>query len=319
MQLDAYFIDGVKTLYRFGLGLFKMFKDRIKSNEFRSGEAFWTAMKAYSQGGIDFAALSNLSLDHKKSIFQKSTVPPRAQLLVIENNGRAALGDLARDPLNLPYTLGDSSSNSMTGNEGINPNDSTLLDSVTGNALNSFIPPDARMEGFELMFSTYNDGWSFETLYDMTAHLAPCVILLRTVESDALIGMYMSKAISPPSMDVRGDGQCFCFRLDGANAAKFSWSAPEDKIGVSDTATANQFAHCCSSYMAFGGSRLHGTNALRIEADLAHASSGPSDTYNNSALVPEEDKQAFDVQNVEVFCGRPAVQKSGKSKSVARK
>ena len=297
-----------------------MFKDRVKKNEFRSGDQFWTAMRSYSNGGIDFAVLSNLSLDHQKSVFQKSTVPPRAQLLVIENAARSHLGDAARAPLDLPYTLGGSgAATAMSADEGINPNESALLDEVTGATLNSFLPPDARMGGLDLAFATYNDGWSFQTLYAMMEGVAPCVILLRTVESQALIGMYMSKEISPPSTAVRGDGQCFCFRLDGANAAKFTWAAPEDKIGVSSLATANQFAQCTMTHMTFGGSTQHGTNALRIENDLQNASSGYSDTYSNSPLVPEEEKQSFAVQDLEVFGLRSAMQKHGKTKSITRK
>jgi hypothetical protein len=315
-QLDAYFIDGVKTIYRFGLGLFKMFKDRIKHNEFKSGQQFWDAMKIYHAGGLDFQALSNLSLDHTKSVFQKSTVPPRAQLLVIENHARALLGTDAREPLSLPYSMGGAAVPAMNSDEGVNHTESKLLDSSTGTALNSFLHPDTRMQGFDLMFATYNNGWSIDTLYGMTEHLAPCVILLRTVEHQAVIGMYMSEKISPPSMDVRGDGQCFCFRLDGANAAKYPWASAEDKIGVGNQATLNQFAHCTHGYMAFGGSAKLGTNALRIEGSLANASSGESDTYSNPPLLPEHNKQTFEVQDMEVFCGRAAVRKSGKSKSV---
>lgn len=273
-------------------------------------------MRGFHQGGLDFQALSNLSLDHTKSVFEKSTVPPRAQLLVIENHARAALGNGARDPLNLPYSMGRNTTPAMSSEEGIKYSDSKLLDTSTATALNSFLHPDVRMQGFELMFATYNNGWSIDTLYGMTEHLAPCVILIRTVEHQAVIGMYMSEKISPPSMNVRGDGQCFCFRLDGANAAKYPWAAAEDKIGVGNSATQSQFAHCTHTYMAFGGSAKLGTNALRIEGSLTQVSSGPSDTYNNPPLVPEEVKQNFEVLDIEVFCGRAAVLKSGRQKSV---
>mmetsp|Transcript_16787 Transcript_16787/g.25232 ORF Transcript_16787/g.25232 Transcript_16787/m.25232 type:complete len:518 (+) Transcript_16787:161-1714(+) len=317
--LDAYLIDGVKTLYRYGLGLFKMFKDQIKKKVYKTGEQFWSAMRAYHLGGIDFQQLSDLSLDNHRSVFQRSTVPPRTKLAAIELKAREALGETLREPLGLDYDPAMIGESSSTGNEGINPSDSLILDSTACSTLNSFLPPSTRMEGMDLTFSTYNDGWSFFNLYEMVEHLSPCVILLRTVETDAILGMYMSTPIAPPSMDVRGDGQCFCFRLDGPNAAKFPWTSPEEKIGSSTLVTATQFAHCTPTYMAFGGSNQHGTNALRIDSDLSQASSGPSDTYDNPPLAPEEPRQPFQVQNVEVFCGRSSMAKHGRSKSVPRK
>ena len=48
--MDGYLIDGVKTLYRYGLALLKMFKKQIKSNTYRSGAEFWDAMKQYRNG-----------------------------------------------------------------------------------------------------------------------------------------------------------------------------------------------------------------------------------------------------------------------------
>lgn len=197
--------------------------------------------------------------------------------------------------------------------------DSKIMDPMSVNNLNTFISPSARMEGFELMFSTYNDGWSFNTFYEMIEHLSPCVIVCKAAETGAVFGMYMSVAVSPPSVSVRGDGDCFCFRLDGPNAAKFPWKSPEEKIGTSTASTTSQFAHCTSTYLAFGGSEKHCTNAIRIDSDLLSGSTGPSDTYDNPVLVPEERANPFRMGDIEVYCGRGAVTKSGKPKSVPRK
>jgi hypothetical protein len=49
-QMDGYLIDGVKTLYRYGLALLKMFKKEIKSNAYKSGADFWGAMRQYRAG-----------------------------------------------------------------------------------------------------------------------------------------------------------------------------------------------------------------------------------------------------------------------------
>jgi hypothetical protein len=197
--------------------------------------------------------------------------------------------------------------------------DSKIMDPIAANTLNSFISLSYRMEGFELMYATYNDGWSFTNFYEMTEHLAPCVIVCKAAETGALFGMFMSVAVSPPSVDVRGDGDCFCFRLEGPNAAKYPWKSPEEKIGTSDISTTSQFAHCTHDYMAFGGSQELCTNAIRIDSDLLSASTGPSDTYDNPCLVPEEKANPFRVGDIEVFCGRSMVGKSGKPKSIPRK
>lgn len=168
------------------------------------------------------------------------------------------------------------------------------------------------------MFATANDGWSFTNFYEMLEHLAPCIVVCKSAETGALFGMYMSVAVSPPSVDVRGDGDCFCFRLDGPNAAKYPWKPPEEKIGLSDIATTSQFAHCTHQYLAFGGSQEFCTNAIRIDSDLLSGSTGPSDTYDNPSLVPEE-KSPFRMGDIEVYCGRTLVTKSGREKSVPRK
>lgn len=317
--MDGYLIDGVKTLYRYGLALLKMFKKEIKSNTYRSGADFWNAMKQYQSGGIDFEVLKGFALEDKgKSLLKKKIIPSRAAIGAIEEEGKKKHGDFLRDPLNLPFSLAGSSA-VASGEEGVRSSDSKIMDPISSNTLNSFIPLSHRMEGFELMFSTYNDGWSFTTLYEMTEHLAPCIIVCKTADSGALFGMFMSVAVSPPSVDVRGDGDCFCFRLDGPNAAKYPWKPPEEKIGMSDISTTSQFAHCTNNYMAFGGSQEFCTNAIRIDSDLLSASAGPSDTYDNPCLVPEEKSNPFALGDIEVFCGRSLVNKFGKTKSVPRK
>jgi hypothetical protein len=50
------------------------------------------------------------------------------------------------------------------------------------------------------------------------------------------------------------------------------------------------YQYCVSQHDAliFGGSLEHGSNAIRICGDLRTCSCGPSDTYENPCLVPEE-------------------------------
>jgi hypothetical protein len=179
-------------------------------------------------------------------------------------------------------------------------------------------------DDFNLCYSTYRDGWSLDTLYALTAHKAPCIIVLRSLEQRAVLGAFLPVAISPPSQRVRGDGRTFVFRLDGQNAQCYKWthrsrqqgaagagsvpvtgaaaSGPETETGtekddiISGEALAHQqFAVCSINYLIIGGSAVHGTNALRLDSDLRSCFCGPSDTFENEPLVPEEETQPFAV------------------------
>jgi hypothetical protein len=176
-------------------------------------------------------------------------------------------------------------------------------------------------DDFNLCYSTYRDGWSLDTLYALTAHKAPCIIVLRSLEQRAVLGAFLPVAISPPSQRVRGDGRSFVFRLDGQNAQCYKWthrsrqhgatgagsvpvtgadaSGPEtgpERDDISGEALAHQqFAVCSINYIIIGGSAVHGTNALRLDSDLRSCFCGPSDTFENEPLVPEEETQPFAV------------------------
>ena len=49
-----------------------------------------------------------------------------------------------------------------------------------------------------------------------------------------------------------------------------------------------QYCVCSDDSIIIGGSVAHGTNAIRICRDLKTCSCGPSDTYDNPSLIPEE-------------------------------
>lgn len=293
---------------------------------------------------------------------------------------------------------------------------SHLLDIFMARRLHSFLPATIQMEGLKLKFSTYSHGWNLSTLYAMVENFYPCLILFKTVELEAVFGVYISCNISPPSNQIRGDGGCFVFRLDGPNGACYRWpflntshqglsggvergpisatlqvpsiisispnvptpsqaedtitppispeiilpnspyippsqpssdmtspplppplstspssQSPAATIALSSqtlqmktvkllepsvflsSLTFHQFALCSYDYMAFGGSSIHGTNAIRISSDLMSCSSGHSDTYNNPALVPDEPDDPFYIADIEVFCGEHKIQKKQNS------
>jgi hypothetical protein len=309
--MDIYLLEGVKTLFRFGVGLLRLYKRQIKGGQFASGESFWASLVSQcgTPRGINIDELVALSLDTNRGFFQRKSVPSRAEMLTLENRVKAQ-NQIASHSLNLPLPP-ELSQNSPVF-DGVMDHQSRLLDEEARGVLNSFLPPAARTEGFELMFATYNEGWSFEGLYHQTAHLSPCIIVIKALQTHALVGMYLSTPISPPSFSITGDGQCFCFRLDGVSAAKHEWIPHAERADASATSsTWDQFALCAPDYMAFGGSEKFGTNAIRLDSGLTACSTGHSDTYNNPSLVPELGSASWGVMDVEVFCGKALVAKRG--------
>ena len=121
-----------------------------------------------------------------------------------------------------------------------------------------------------------------------------------------------AEPISPPSQEVRGDGRTFVFRLDGEDSAAYRWSGTTSSTTDTDTdctsnntgsnktrselekeSTVNQFVVAGHDYLAVGAGQALGSNALRIDADLASCYAGPSDTFANPPLAPEELMQPF--------------------------
>jgi hypothetical protein len=240
------------------------------------------------------------------------------------------------------------------------------------------------VDHFTLSFATYHHGYSLHSLYKLTSYYSPTILLLRSLEKQVVIGVYLDDTISPPGNEMRGKGKGGVFRLDeekciwyGAATESFrrqnekeNSEEQERQVG-SDDMTENQitetednskptattttevatavenddqvpsevtpkglddiyFQYCISQLDAliFGGSVEHGTNAIRICSDLRTCSCGPSDTYQNLPLVPEETdpfligQSSFPssssllrvvsplslTEDVEVFCGHMAME-----------
>jgi hypothetical protein len=116
---------------------------------------------------------------------------------------------------------------------------------------------------------------------------------------------------------VRGDGLTFVFRLDGEASVVYRWTRASQKKGEGEEegeggggsmvssaspgserteevdSTSDQFLVAAHDYLSVGGGRALGSNALRIDADLASCFAGPSDTFSNPPLAPEESIQPF--------------------------
>jgi hypothetical protein len=222
----------------------------------------------------------------------------------IENHIRSNVSSAVLGyPLTLRYSISVHNADQLLHSK------SEILDPFLARKLNTFLPPLERLHDFQLAFATYKNGWNIHTLYDRIKRRSPCIMLIKTVDSQAVIGMYLSCTLAP-SPQITGDGECFCFRLDGPKGACYRWAQHLKHSGpllepdvYHNSMTFHQFALCTSEFLSFGGSSVHATNAIRITADLMSCSSGHSDTFNNPPLVPEESKDPFDIAEIEIFCG----------------
>ena len=231
----------------------------------------------------------------------KGVTLQRKKIGATEGATRIQLGDTLKLPLNIgrrdkkaPPDMGDFALSKV----------SKIVDPSSAARLRMFLPESCNMEGFRLVFSTANDGWNLDTLYKRTSGMSPCVIILRSLQQHVIVGAYIPVPISPPSNTVRGNGTTLVFRLSGDTSACYRWEGEgggkqsplnpllEDGIALRSS-TRDQFVMCTDDCIMLGGSAEHGTNALRIDHELKTCASGPSDTFANPPLAPEEFVQPF--------------------------
>ena len=140
--------------------------------------------------------------------------------------------------------------------------------------------------------------------------------MIRTLTHNAIVGVYITSAISPPSGAVRGDGNSFVCRLDGPEAACYRWVGKQDKnvrsVSVDSPTvrgdfTRSQFGLFLESCIMIGGSEVKGENAVHLNGDLSSCLFGASDTFGNEPLAPHDPSGAAMVGDIEVLCGTKSV------------
>jgi hypothetical protein len=92
---------------------------------------------------------------------------------------------------------------------------SSILTDSSASLLYSFLPAIVHTETFQLAYATHRDGWSLSTLYDKIDRRGPCIVLIKSMQCDDVVGAYVNAPLGPPSMTSRGDGSCFVFSLFG--------------------------------------------------------------------------------------------------------
>ena len=187
-----FFVEGYKILYRFGLAIIKVNKSRLKEGGFeyvsifeyfvdlrvhssllsdgRNGDDFWDTQKKHAgYPHFDFESIFNFAFDKRPNNFFKiSIVPGRSKLQKFEADTRTVMTEeqLAA-PLEQELVTSVDTVKTFTNKGSISLlAKSNILDQGMASVLYSYLLPAAQMEPFELMFSTYNDGWNLETLYE---------------------------------------------------------------------------------------------------------------------------------------------------------
>jgi hypothetical protein len=133
-------------------------------------------MKDTKSRDYDFTAIFNFAFDNRRNNFLKiSIVPGRGRLQAFEEATRAVMSP---DELTAPLqqelkstvdTLHHRNNRRVDASVFLHEK-SQILEREEAERLHSFLLPSAQMEGFELVFSTYNDGWSLQTLYNMVCY-----------------------------------------------------------------------------------------------------------------------------------------------------
>mmetsp|Transcript_32580 Transcript_32580/g.46994 ORF Transcript_32580/g.46994 Transcript_32580/m.46994 type:complete len:684 (-) Transcript_32580:592-2643(-) len=80
--VDAYLLEGVKVLYRFGLGLIKGYKNLIKTGKYETAKDFWVSVKADAIS----IALSNEESLLFKTLGLPESLPPVDPFLIYSNS-----------------------------------------------------------------------------------------------------------------------------------------------------------------------------------------------------------------------------------------
>lgn len=322
--IDSYLFEGSKIIFRYGLALIRCYKHQIKQNKFKSGKKFWNHIQENlkkindnnnennEEGNIWYNnMLSNIQyFAFEKSLSHRRMNISRENINILSISSKMELD--ANESINKPIEK----SNSLLLSSSINlASTSNILNTYSSLKLLSFLPSRLQHEGsLEKIFTATNDGWNLNTLYSKSNMKYPIIILLHTVQSSEsiIIGMYLSSKISPPSNNVRDNGESFCFLLTSEESntkskyksIKYPWINLEDNK-ENTSSCVNQFAVCSSKFMQFGGSEKYNSNAIYISENLHSCTTGYSDTYNNEPLLIKKNNTdtevKFEINELEVF------------------
>ncbi|KAJ1469392.1 TLDc domain-containing protein, partial [Baffinella frigidus] len=127
---------------------------------------------------------------------------------------------------------------------------------------------------WEQLFSTAVDGVSVSTFFRKTGWRSPTLLLVKD-DKRAVFGAYCSAPWYPLEnhFSYFGTGECFVFK----------WNEEKQELGVFRWSRANdhfQLARKGQGISVGAG----GADALRLDGDFLHGSSGPCETFRSPTL-----------------------------------
>jgi hypothetical protein len=349
--MDSFLLEGQKVIYRYGLALIMLYKQQIKSGSFKTGAEVWdNIMKdALSLGGEDrYSRLSAFAFEIGRNVIMKLMRPigiGREKLNDFRSTVRRNKYPEALLSQNSEYLLALGSSEGESSKESqklspqkyldldrssesykyfMNEKRSKILnqsDDMIGFLLHNCLPKSYHHSYFELSFSTTEYGFGLSQLFRAIEGRSPCLVLIKATLPGYVVGFFVDCSLSPPSAEVRGNGNTVVFRLDSQEPQVHKWcglssaagddnSMPLKQISTSqpmkEAIVRNFFVLSSKTHIAVGSSFSRSENAISFNEDLRYCYLGASDTFGmKDALVCGRhglQTNFFEIGQLEVYC-----------------
>ncbi|KAF1747903.1 hypothetical protein GCK72_024369 [Caenorhabditis remanei] len=178
---------------------------------------------------------------------------------------------------------------------------SCLVDNDTAIELMSYMPERLQLVTPTLAYQLSQDGTSFYNFWNKIDRLDQTIIIIKST-TGAIFGAYCSSTWAErhdrkerTRSKYWGTGESYVFRMnkDMELPEIYQWVGNSPDVTSSDCPQYFMSATDKSFVIGSGGS-----DAIRIDEELTHGMTGPSNTFNSPKLC---DEGAFDIYELEVF------------------
>eukprot|EP00903_Cladosiphon_okamuranus_P022524 g20721.t1 len=234
---DAWFCEGSKVIFRYGLALLKMYKKRLKTLKLKPGQGaqWWAKLRDWvhepsfsfpeltskafnlrTRGGLRPVSWAMLENYHDKNEAEVRSRMDRVAGAKLDQNGVAAdRADEAQPFFWPPFQL-----------TATFPPPALLAGLPARAKLVKWVPEILRHKRLRVVFTTEIHGYNLELLYSHCRTVSPSLLVVEAANG-AVVGGFCSDAWQYPHAKqtqggMYGNGQCFLFRLD-PNPTTFRW------------------------------------------------------------------------------------------------
>jgi hypothetical protein len=233
----------------------------------------------------------------------------------------------------------------MRPNNAVPPPRPSLRDATTVNVANSCILSDAVIARLALampksyariwrqLYSTREHGFSLSSLYQQAAGNGATVVAVLTTRGD-VVGALLSDGIREPESGqfYYGTGESFVFKACSGDCGDDAGtgSSSSRREGADDSVqifpwTGENFLFCYSSPQSISIGGGNGAAGLYLEETLLRGSTGPTETFSNSALCPPQDVageltdpeiERFEIAHLEIWGVDPVALKAARKEAM---